>query len=435
MKEGQRSFLQHIETLFDAGAIGEHTDRQLLQLFTGRDRTTAELAFTVLVKRHGPMIFRACRAILNEPDSAEDAFQATFLVLARKAPGLWVRGSLGPWLLAVARRVAYCARADASRRRAHEEMAAEPAAPAKEDQAWDDCNAIIHEELGRLPEKYRTAVLLCDLEGLTQEQAARHLGWPNGTVRSRLARGRQQLRDRLTRRGMAPTVVFAGQTPIIDVTSVSLVARTVHAALRLASGQAVIGATSSAIALMEGVLRIMFWNQLRMTAPVVLASALLCGTGLMGYRAMGLPQAPAAAGKQQPRAQIDPEGKPTVPASSGSESPELDAIGKARIEVATKLRNAAHRLWQAGEINVVEYLTVQKRFDEVVADVTVKTDADRVRFLEREVTTLKQIEDPTRELFRRGQVTQSDLLMVELARLDAEYALAKAKAKARGNSK
>jgi hypothetical protein len=93
MKDGQRSFLQQIETLFDAGAIGEHTDRQLLQLFTGRDRTAAELAFTVLVKRHGPMIFRACRAILRDPHAAEDAFQATFLVLASKAAGLWVRGS------------------------------------------------------------------------------------------------------------------------------------------------------------------------------------------------------------------------------------------------------------------------------------------------------------------------------------------------------
>jgi hypothetical protein len=187
--------------------------------------------------------------------------------------------------------------------------------------------------------------------------------------------------------------------------------------------------------LMEGVLKIMFWSKLKMTAPVVLGSALLCGTGLMGYRAMGLPQAPAAAGKQRPRAQVDPEGNPSVPAASGSESPELDAIGNARIGVAAKLRDAAQRLWQEGEINVVEYLTAQKRYDEVVADVTVKTDADRIRFLEREVTTLKQIEDATRELFRTGQAPQRDLLTAELARLDAEYALAKAKAKARGISK
>ncbi len=189
MKDGQRSFLQHIETLYEAGAIGEQTDQQLLRLFTGRDPTAAELAFTVLVKRHGPTIFRVCCATLHDPHAAEDAFQATFLVLARKAAGLWVRGSLGPWLLSVARRVAYCARADASRRRACERTAAELPAPAIEDQPWDDSDAILREELERLPEKYRTAVLLCDLGGLTQEQAARDLGWPCGTVRSRLARG------------------------------------------------------------------------------------------------------------------------------------------------------------------------------------------------------------------------------------------------------
>ena len=88
MKDGQRSFLQNIEALFDGGVIGEQTDRQLLQLFTDRDPMAAELAFTVLVKRHGPMVFRACRAILRDPHAAEDAFQATFLVLARKAGGL-----------------------------------------------------------------------------------------------------------------------------------------------------------------------------------------------------------------------------------------------------------------------------------------------------------------------------------------------------------
>ncbi len=188
MQNGQRSFLQHIESLFDAGTIGEHTDRQLLQMFTGRDRAAAELAFTVLVKRHGPIVFQACRAVLQDPHAAEDAFQATFLVLARRAAGLWVRGSVGPWLLSVARRVSLSARTDASRRRRHERTAAELSTPAIEDQEWDDRNAILHEELGRLPAKYRTAVLLCDMEGLTQEQAARHLGWPDGTVRSRLAR-------------------------------------------------------------------------------------------------------------------------------------------------------------------------------------------------------------------------------------------------------
>ncbi len=231
------------------------------------------------------------------------------------------------------------------------------------------------------------------------------------------------------------SAVLAAQTPIIDVASLSLGETTVRAALRLASGQAAIGATASAIALTEGVLEFMFWSKLKLTVPVVLASSLLCGTVLMAYRAMGLPHGPVVAGKQPPRVPVGPEGKPTVPASSGVDSPELDAIGKARIEVAAKLRDAAQRLQQEGEVSVVEYLTAQKRYDDVVADVMVKTDADRLRLLEREITTFKRIEDGTRELFHRGVVTQGALLTAELARLDAEYALAKAKAKARGNAK
>ena len=178
----------------------------------------------------------------------------------------------------------------------------------------------------------------------------------------------------------------------------------------------------------------MFWSKLKMTAPVVLASALLCGTGLMGYRAMGLPQAPAAAGKQQPRAGVDPEGKPTVPASSGSESPELDAIGKARIEVATKLRDAAHRLWQGGRD--------QRRRVSDRAETLRRSrgrcdgeDRRRPRPIPRASGHHAQADRRWHaRTFPHGSVTQRDLLTAELARLDAEYALAKAKAKARSNA-
>ena len=233
---------------------------------------------------------------------------------------------------------------------------------------------------------------------------------------------------------MAPTVIFAGRKSIVDVTPVALVETIVHAAVQLTSGKAEIGATAAVIALMEGAIKIMFWSKLKLTAPVALASALLCGTGLMGYRAIGLSQGPEAAGKQRPRASADPKGKPIAPPASHTESSELNAIGKARIAVAMQLRDAAKQQWQGGEINVIEYLTTQKRYDEVVADVTVLTHADRVRFLELQVATLKQIEDRTRELFRRGSVNQHELLTTQLARLDAEYALAKVKSNVLGNT-
>jgi RNA polymerase sigma factor (sigma-70 family) len=426
MTGAERSLLGYIETVFDCGAIGEQTDRQLLETFTNGDRRGAELAFTVLVKRHGPMVFRACRAIPRDSHAAEDAFQATFLILARKAAGLWVRGSLGPWLLSVSRRVACCARTDASRQRAHERSAAALTATAKDDATWDDRDMILHEELDRLPEKYRMAVVLCDLAGLTQEQAARQLGWPGGTVRSRPARGRERLRERLTRRGMAPSLILVGQTPLVDLTTASLVEKTVQTSLPRASGQAALGPAASAIALTEGVLRIMLWSKLKATAAIVLAGAVLFGAALLGHRAIGLAQRQAASDKQRPRSGVNLEGRPGVPALSGIAPSKLDAIGKARIDVAQKLRDATQRMWQAGEIGLLDYLTVQRRYDEIVADVMVKTNADRLRYLGSQIATLKQIEDRTREMFRGGQASQRDVLTAELARLDAEYALAKA---------
>jgi RNA polymerase sigma factor (sigma-70 family) len=235
MKGAQGAVLRYIEALFDGGVVAEQTDRQLLQAFTGGDRMAAELAFTVLVKRHGPMVYRACQAILSDPHATEDAFQATFFVLARKAVGLWVRGSLGPWLLSVAHHVARCARAGASRRRAHERTPAALTVPISCDESWDDRDAILHEELSRLPVKYRAVAILCDMEGLTQKQAADRLGWPDGTVRSRLARARVRLRERLTRRGMAPAVLPTAPRPSIDLTA-ALVQSTVQGALRQVPG-------------------------------------------------------------------------------------------------------------------------------------------------------------------------------------------------------
>src|SRR5262249_38678784 len=135
-----------------------------------------------------------------------DAFQATFLVLVKKARGLWVQDSLGPWLHQVAFRTASCARSAAARRRRHERAAAIPVSAAIETDHpshHHELKAVFHEEIERLAERYRAPLVLCDLEGRTHEQAARHLGWPVGTVKSRLSRGRERLRDRLIRRGFA----------------------------------------------------------------------------------------------------------------------------------------------------------------------------------------------------------------------------------------
>ena len=426
---GPESFIQQIETLFDAGALGELTDRQLLDRFTGPDRAIAELAFTVLVKRYGPIVYRVCRAILRDRHDAEDAFQATFLVLARRARGLWVRDSLEPWLLAVARRTASSTRTLALRRRARERRSAELVTSVVDDPGWDDGDAVLHEELDRVPEKYRIAVRLCDLDGLTQEQAARRLGWPDGTVRSRLARGREQLRERLARRGIGPAVAYAAPTPSLDAAWAPLVQRVVRAAVLFASGQPVPGTSGKVMALTKGALGIMFWSKLKMTVAIGLAGVLLCVTGVMGYRAMGRQQVPTSAPNKQPTRHEGPAATRIVAAPSEVDSPELVELGRARVELARKLHNAAFRLWQAGEIRTKDYLEAQKRFNDVVAEVNVKTDADRIRFFESLVAGSRQIEDRIRQLHSKGQVTLSDMHMVELSRLDAEYGLAKARSK------
>jgi len=241
-----------IRTLFDAGTATGLTDGQLLERFATRRDAASEVAFAALVERHGPMVLRACRAVLRDDHEALDAFQATFLVLARKGGTLWVRDSIGPWLHRVACRAACRAKKAAARRRALEQRAAELAERRAGAPGRDELAALIHEEVDRLPERYRTAVVLCDLEGRTCEEAARHLGCPVGTVGSRLARGRRQLRDRLSRRGLAaravPLAALRWQRPRGPVPP-ELVGPTAAAAARFVSSRAALRGPAASLAL------------------------------------------------------------------------------------------------------------------------------------------------------------------------------------------
>jgi RNA polymerase sigma factor (sigma-70 family) len=186
-------------------------DEELLDQFLGPDGTAAEDAFLALVRRHGPMVRGVCRRTLDQLHDAEDAFQATFLVLARKAGRIRHRRALGRWLYRVAYRIAACSRTDSTRRCTHEGQGARMSAvtPGPEhDPAWGELRLVLHEEVDRLPATYRSAVVLCYLEELTNEEAAALLRWPVGTVKSRLARARELLRARLIRRGLAFSAVF-----------------------------------------------------------------------------------------------------------------------------------------------------------------------------------------------------------------------------------
>jgi RNA polymerase sigma factor (sigma-70 family) len=230
--------LRQIQWLFSDGSATGATDTQLLGRFAAsRD----EGAFAALMTRHGPMVMTVCRGVLRDSLDAEDAFQATFLVLARKAGSAWSEGQLGGWLHRVAHRIAVRASIESERRRAHERQAAKLAAmEISQVNSGDDLLPALHEELARLPAKLRTPVVLCYLEGLTHAQAALQLSCGEATVRRRLAGARDRLRNRLVRRGFAPAAsglvvsigAEAGATP-------SAVAEaTLRAAVRIAAGEA-----------------------------------------------------------------------------------------------------------------------------------------------------------------------------------------------------
>jgi RNA polymerase sigma factor (sigma-70 family) len=193
--------------VLETGSLTVLTDGQLLERYALQDGEEAESAFAALVARHGTMVWSTCRAVLHDDHAAGDAFQASFLVLVRKARSLWVRDSLGPWLHRVALRAAIQAKREKTRRQQAERRAAELNAGWTDHGMPDDLADIIHREIDRLPDRHRIPIVLCDLEGRSHEDAARYLKCPVGTVKSRLTRARERLRAALRRRGLAPSAV------------------------------------------------------------------------------------------------------------------------------------------------------------------------------------------------------------------------------------
>ncbi len=215
MAVGHRgSVIDSLGRLFDAGTVTGLSEAQLLERFLAhRD----ESAFEAILHRHGPMVLGVCRRILDDPHDVADAFQTTFLILVKKARSIRDRDVLATWLYGVARRVAVRAKVNARRRGNRERTGAEVLDVEPQQRRADrlestELRSLIDDELERLPSRYRQPVILCDLEGQTHEQAAAQIGCPVGTVKSRLSRGREQLRSRLVRRGVAPSAALLAST-------------------------------------------------------------------------------------------------------------------------------------------------------------------------------------------------------------------------------
>jgi RNA polymerase sigma factor (sigma-70 family) len=297
--------VQHLRSVAgrpDAGG----TDAELLERFVRR-RDGA--AFEALVRRLGPMVFGVCRRVLGNAADADDAFQATFLVLVRKAATVRPAGKVGNWLYTVAYRTAREARAAAARRRAKEAQVTPRAEPAED--AWAELRPVLDRELQGLPEKYRAPLVLCDLEGKTRREAAGLLGCAEGTVASRLARGRALLARRLSRHG--PPVVGAAVALWLTREAAAavpapLLAATVKAAALAAAGPAAAAGLVPArvAALVEGVTRAMLLARLKTTAALLAA--------LLGFGAALGVLAPPAAAVKEPAAQKGANG-PARPAA------------------------------------------------------------------------------------------------------------------------
>jgi RNA polymerase sigma factor (sigma-70 family) len=289
-----------MHSIAESGSQDERTDEHLLQDYaTGRDTE----AFAGIVRRHGNMVLGVCRRLLQQEQDAEDAFQATFLVLMHKARSLTSPSLLANWLYGVAYRTALKARLAAARRHQREKpIVTEPAVEPASEAAWADLRPILDDELHRLPQKYRAAVVLCYLEGQTTQEAAATLRCPKGTILSRLARARERLRRRLTRRGLAlSTGVLA--TLLLRAASAEgcvtpmLLRASVPDRAPAPPGTPASGITANAADLGRQVLKDMRLKRVQSGAALLLAVLLGLWLALFVYRTVATPR---TAGEQGP---------------------------------------------------------------------------------------------------------------------------------------
>jgi RNA polymerase sigma factor (sigma-70 family) len=339
------TLVQHIRNLVGPHHTVHLTDGQLLGEFRAhRD----EAAFAALVQRHGSMVLRVCRRVLRHRQDAEDAFQATFLALARNAASIRKRESLASWLHGVAYRMASNAKRAAARRRAHESRAEAP--PHKgpgPDLAWREVQAVLDEEIERLPEKYRAVFVPCCLEGQSRADVARQLGLKEGTLSSRLAEARGRLRQRLARRGISLSAVLGAAALARGACTADVPARlfgtTVRAALPYAAGARAVAGTVSAnvAALVEGGSRVMVKTTLK------IATALVLTLGALALAA-GRPPVPA-----EPQNERSAQGRPQAPSAPRAAKPGPETRDQGTITVAGRVLDADGKPVAGAEVAVV----------------------------------------------------------------------------------
>jgi RNA polymerase sigma factor (sigma-70 family) len=313
--------LRYIRTVAATDAAAGLTDRELLDRFAAR---RDEAAFSALVRRHGPMVFRVCRQVLHNGHDAEDAFQSTFLVLGRQAGGLRPRESVGGWLHSVAYRTAQKARVAAARRVRHEGQAvSRPVADPLTQITVREAHDLLDRELARLPDRFRAPLVLCYLEGLTRDEAARRLDWPAATVKSRLEQARDRLRIRLGARGLSLGAVLTASLIADETAQAAVPTALLGATVAAATSVGAAGVSVDVALLTEGMVNAMSHRSIRILATLIIGLWLAgTATSVVVYRAVADPPASgqrAAAPAAAPR--------------EGAERPEADVQGAKNVRV------------------------------------------------------------------------------------------------------
>jgi RNA polymerase sigma factor (sigma-70 family) len=324
--------------LEQARASSGHGDAALLERFVADND---EVAFEVLVQRHGPMVLGACRRILLDNHDAEDAFQATFLVLARRAGTIRNADALAAWLYAVACQVSTRARKARGQRNRTQILTGTDIGERGADEGpaleWRELRPVLDEELGRLPEKYRAPVVLCYLEERSNAEAAEQLGWPVGTVKGRLARAREMLQSRLARRGVALSVGLlatgsAARAALTSAVPPALMTATLQQAARIALGAApaAAGATPAVAALYGSAMRGAYLGKVKVFGALIALVALCALSGALLFRS---PARPA----EGPPAQPAPDARPPVVAGPKEKRPVAGRTEPAGVALSARL--------------------------------------------------------------------------------------------------
>jgi RNA polymerase sigma factor (sigma-70 family) len=436
--QGKR-VIDHLRRAVLAGEGAGLSDGQLLTCFIEhRD----EVAFEALVRRHGPMVLGVCRRVLRSLPDAEDAFQATFLVLVRKAAAIQLREAVANWLYGVAYNVALKARTLNARRASSERQVVEMPEPeaAPQEDLWHDLQPLLDQELSRLPGKYRLPLVLCDLEGKSRKDAAQQLRLPEGTLSSRLTRARAKLAGRLSRRGLALPgaalgAVLAQQAAPACVPA-PLLSSTVQSAMIFVAGSAAGGVISTPVAaLTEGVLKVMLRRKMKLAILAVLTAGFVFTGAIVSTQAL-TPQ-------QKPETETVPAVKPTQVSQKVQDQPpkgrtdsaapkkesKVQALLKERLKI---LRARADMLRKLHQSATVSYEVVQQ------ADVRVykaeldlcATDKERIAVLEKIVGVYKEIEESRRRAQQAARVSADIVADATVNRLEAEIELERLREKA-----